>query len=131
MSEPLFDPADLGTYLGDDSLNIDRAQMIIDDAYAACQSVINPVPESKTFVVRRVAVRAYVGASGQARGYQLEQADADYTGSAPVSGVYLTRWDRQDLLGTETDVAPEAFTIHTRTHPQRPYDAYQLPGRYW
>lgn len=130
MSDPQIDPGELGTYLGDDSIDTDRATLIIADAQAACETVVNPVPAGKLFVLRRVAARAYLAGGGQARGYQLQMAGVDSAESGPWAGVYLTEQDRSDLAGDDVDEqpVPDAFTI--RVHAQTPYSSpYSSPYR--
>ena len=60
MSDPLITPDDLATYLRDSSIDVDRAAMMIEDAQAACEMIVNPVPASAAWIVRKVAGRAYV-----------------------------------------------------------------------
>lgn len=89
-------PSDLATLLGDTSINTTRAQAMIDDAVALCQSVVNPLPAGADVVVKRVAARGYLQTS--ARQYQLASADAPYGASpGPVGGVTLLRVDKADL----------------------------------
>lgn len=129
MSGPLITPTQLGTYLGDESINVDRAAMIIADAQDACESVVNPIPANKVYVLRRVALKAYTAGGNQGRGYQLQKADADQVVAVAYSGVQLSAADRADLLGDEEVAAPfESFTI--RTTPQPPLVGHPSFGPY-
>lgn len=60
MSDPLITPDDLATYLRDSSIDVPRALMMIEDAQAACEMIVNPVPASAAWIVRKVAGRGYV-----------------------------------------------------------------------
>jgi hypothetical protein len=101
MGAPLVTPADLALLLNDDSINEARAAALITDAQQACEAVIAPIPDSATYVVKRVALRAYESAG--ARSSQYEGSDASYMLPGSVGAVYLTQADRVDLLGSTPD----------------------------
>jgi hypothetical protein len=86
-------PADLGTYLGTD-LDETRAQYLIDQATALCQSIVNPLPAGADAVVLDVAARAFVNpsnASSQGAGpYQVAYGPA-------AGGLWLTRQNKATL----------------------------------
>lgn len=55
----VISPADLAQYLADPSLDSDRAQYIIDEAQALCESIVKPLPVGADAVVLDVAERAF------------------------------------------------------------------------
>lgn len=92
MAEPTVDPADLATYLGLDTVDADRASLLINQAMTLCRSIVDPIPETAEPVVLSVAARAYTNVTGVQRemvgGYQVAYAKP---------GVYLTRAERAAL----------------------------------
>jgi hypothetical protein len=97
MSEPIVSAPELGQYLSDDSINIERAEFMIRQAQALALSVVNPLPAGAEVVVTRVAGRGYVTAT-TSRGQQLVAAGSPF-GLVPggVGGIFLTRQDKADL----------------------------------
>lgn len=93
MSSPIIDPADLGTYLNDPSINTARATALIADAQTLCEDIVSPLPATAAVVVKRVAARAYRSSGSRQR--QLAAAD-DGMLSGPVD-VYLSQYDIADL----------------------------------
>jgi hypothetical protein len=97
VSDPLIDPSDLGTYLNDTTINEARAEMLIGQAQALCESIVSPLPEIASVVVMRVAGRAYVSTTST-RNAQMAAAGSPFGGvPAGMGGVMLTRSDRADL----------------------------------
>lgn len=94
---PLVSAAQLGVYLNDDSLDVDRAEDLLEDAQVLCESIVSPLPPTAAVVVKRVAGRAYVTVTS-ARQAQLAAAQAGY-GAVPggMGDVHLTRTDERDL----------------------------------
>lgn len=97
MSEPLITSDDLGTYLNDQTINGDRADLMIALAQTLCESIISPLPDSAVVVVMRVAARGYVTTTS-ARQAQTAVAGSPF-GSVPggMGGIYLTGTDESDL----------------------------------
>jgi hypothetical protein len=84
----------LGLYLGMDEIQGDRADLLIEQAVALCQSVVKPLPDDATAVVLSVAGRAYVNpqqVSYETIGPMSVQRP---TGSG---GLYLTKADKAAL----------------------------------
>lgn len=98
LSDPLIDPADLGTYLNDVNLDPDRAALLIGQAQTLCETIIDPLPDAAAAVVMRVAGRAYQSVLSP-RQLAAMVAAGQFT-AAPGGGVYLTRYDIADLRRT-------------------------------
>lgn len=98
MSDPLVDPSDLATYMQVDSVNCDRAAMLLADAQSLCETVVAPLPAGAEAVIRRMAAAAYTNPSG-ARMTALGAARVEYdSGSAATAlGVRMTAADRRDI----------------------------------
>lgn len=108
MSAPIITPDDLGTYLGNPSIDADRALAVITLAQTLCEAVISPLPAGAEAVVTVVAARAYTNPTNT----QSEGAGPFTVGFAPMSGgLWLTRNDKATLrrLGG----GGGAFTIDT------------------
>lgn len=96
MTEPLITPGDLGTYLNDPSIQTARAQMMIDQAMQACESVVSPIPAEAGWVVMRVAGRGYMSAT--VRGPQMGAGGSPLgTTGIGLGAIWLTRADKADL----------------------------------
>jgi hypothetical protein len=101
----IISPADLGTYLGA-TVDIDRAQFLIDQAVDLCQSIVSPLPDGAASVVLDVAGRAYANPTSVPN-----QAAGPFTvGSAP-GGLRLTRQNKSTLRRLAGSGG--AFTIDT------------------
>lgn len=86
-------PADLGTYLGA-TVDVDRAQFLIDRATELCQSVLNPLPDAAVSVVLDVVARAYSNPAD----VQAQTAGPFSAHFGKVSGgLWLTRQNKQTL----------------------------------
>lgn len=87
-------PADLGTYLGDDNINIDRATYLIARATELCESIINPLPSGSDAVVLDVAARAYTNPQNA-----VQQATGPFSANygAVGGGLWLTRANKATL----------------------------------
>lgn len=119
MSDPLITPDDLGTYLNDASIQDDRAALIIEQAQQACETIVSPFPAEATFVLYRVAARAYTSAAS--RGAQMAAAGSPFGGTPTLGGVWLSRSDIADLRrvngggGAFTiDVLPDGYVAPVR-----------------
>ncbi|MGW7350948.1 hypothetical protein [Streptomyces sp. NPDC054784] len=84
----------LALYLGLDEIQADRADLLIEQAVALCESVIRPLPDQATAVVLSVAGRAYVNP---------QQVSYETIGPMSVQrpqgsgGLYLTKADKAAL----------------------------------
>lgn len=84
----------LGLYLGLDTVDGDRADLLIAQAVALCESVVKPLPDQATAIVLSVAGRAYVNP---------QQVSYETIGPMSVQrpsgsgGLYLTRADKAAL----------------------------------
>jgi hypothetical protein len=97
MSAPVIAATDLGTYLNDPSIDIDRAMALIADAQTLCESIVAPpLPAAAAVIVKRVAARAYVSIASP-RQAQLAAAGSPYGAVGSMGGVYLTQYDVEDL----------------------------------
>lgn len=84
----------LGMYLGLDAIEADRAELLIQQAVALCETVVRPLPEQATAVVLSVAGRAYINPT-----------QVQYETIGPMSvqrpsgsgGLYLTKADKAAL----------------------------------
>lgn len=142
MSDQQVTATDFGTYLGDESLNTARANMILQQAQSACEDHrakvgLDPaVPDGKLYVLIRVAERAYTAGRNQGRGYQYASSGVDDGGAPSAAGVYLTDWDKADLLDSgdvEESPSVDAFTIRTGGCATFAPDAYRgrAPWPFW
>jgi hypothetical protein len=89
VADVVVTPAQLGTYLNDTRINIDRAQMMIDDTLVLAAPFFLPaaMPDEAAGVVRRVAGRGYV-TTMQSRTPQLDASGSPFAGG--FGGVWLT-----------------------------------------
>jgi hypothetical protein len=84
----------LGLYLGLDEIQGDRADLLIAQAIALCETVVKPLPDQATAVVLSVAGRAYVNP---------QQVSYETIGPMSVQrpqgsgGLYLTKADKAAL----------------------------------
>lgn len=99
MSDPIVDPTDLGTYLNDSTINSERAELMIGQAQALCETIVTPLTAAAAVVVMRVAARGYTTAAQSRANAQMAAAGSPFQ-SGPAGGVYLTRYDKSDLRRT-------------------------------
>jgi hypothetical protein len=84
----------LGLYLDLPEINGDRADLLIEQAVALCETVVKPLPDQATAVVLSVAGRAYVNP---------QQVSYETIGPMSVQrpsgsgGLYLTKADKSAL----------------------------------
>jgi hypothetical protein len=84
----------LGLYLDVEEVNGDRADLLIEQAVALCESVVKPLPDQATAVVLSAAARAYTNPQS-----------VSYETIGPMSvqrpsgsgGLYLTKADKAAL----------------------------------
>lgn len=126
MSDPLIDPADLGTALNDPSINVARAMDVIVDAQTLCETIISPLPPQAAVVVKRMAKRAY-GETASPRQQQIAAAGGQFIGASGPADVVLTPADIRDL---QAMVAPgvSAFTMRTKLPEPPVADCYYPYG---
>lgn len=85
---------DLGLYLGLDEINGNRADLLIAQAVALCESVVKPLPDQATAIVLSASGRAYVNP---------QQVSYETIGPMSVQrpsgsgGLYLTKADKAAL----------------------------------
>lgn len=113
MSAPVASPADLQTYLGLDTIDTNRAALILDLAQSLCETITTPLPSTARAVVLGVAARAFNNVSS-ATSIGLGSAHASY--GAPgsgigVGGLYLSRQDKANLRRLNGGTL--AFSINT------------------
>lgn len=94
---PLITPADLGLYLSDQSIDPDRAAMFIADAQTLCESIVSPLPDAASVIVKRVAGRAYVSTLSARAAQQAAAGSPFGAGSSMGGGVWLSDSDLIDL----------------------------------
>lgn len=108
MSTPIVVPADLGTYLGDPNIDVDRALLVLNLAQSLCETIVSPLPDGAAAVVLDVAARGFSNPSNA----QNQGAGPFTVGYGAVSGgLWLTRTNKAILrrLGG----GGGAFTIDT------------------
>ena len=131
MSSPIVTPDDLGTYLNDPQINIDRASALIADAQAKCEDIVSPLPASAAVVVKQVAGRAYTSITSP-RAAQAAAAGSPF-GATPggFGGVYLTEYDIRDLrraAGKSSAFSIDQLPSTYATPSDLPYwDQYSIP----
>lgn len=84
----------LGLYLGLGEIGGERADLLIQQAVALCQSVVKPLPDEATAVVLSVAGRAYVNPQQVAYETIGPMSVQRPSGSG---GLYLTKADKAAL----------------------------------
>jgi len=126
-------PGDLGTYLGLANIDIDRAELLIQQAQNLALSVVDPLPDGAEAVIYAVAARAYTNPQNVVS--ETAGPMSVNFGSGIVGGLWLTRTDMRTLrrLGG----GGGAFTIDTmpdgagKNLPWWDTNANQYPGNGW
>lgn len=85
-------PSDLALYLGVDSVDEDRADLLLSLATAECLSIVDPLPDNAKGVILSASARAYTNAQG----VQYETV-GPYSVQRPWAGLYLTKAERAAL----------------------------------
>lgn len=94
MSDLIVDPADLGTYLGDTTIDPDRALLLLIAAQALCESIVTPLPAGAEAVVWDVTARAFANPTNT----QSEGAGPfTVTFGAVAGGLWLTNQNKATL----------------------------------
>jgi hypothetical protein len=99
MSDPIVTPSDLQTLLGADTVDVDRATLILALAQEKCETVLTPLPATARSVVLGIAVRAISNISS-AHSMAIGSANVSYgsaNSSFGVGGIYLSRSDITEL----------------------------------
>lgn len=84
-------PEELGTYLGV-TVDVDRAQFLIDIAESLCLSIVDPLPDAARAVLLDVVGRAYSNPTAVP-----QQAAGPFSVSGVAGGVWLTRQNKSTL----------------------------------
>lgn len=87
-------PADLGTYLSNPTIDTNRASYILGLAVQLCQSIVNPLPVGSDAVVLDVAARAYGNPTNV-----VQQTTGPFSANYGVvaGGLWLTRANKSTL----------------------------------
>ena len=84
--------SDLQTFLGNSSIDSNRALMMLDGAYNLCSSIVTPLPETAAFVVLTVAARAFSNPEGI-----TSETVGPFSVQRASAGLYLTKSDKATL----------------------------------
>lgn len=118
-------PEQLGLFLGLPEIDGARAELLIEQAVALCETVIKPLPDGATAVVLSVAGRAYVNP---------QQVSYETIGPMSVQrpsgsgGLYLTKADKSALKSLAGRGG--AFTIDPTPATADPSPTWPLDGPY-
>lgn len=99
MSDPLATPTELGTFLGDASIDTDRATLLLQLAHDRCETYVNPVPAAAKGIELAIAGRAYTNVSS-ARQAGIGSAQVSFGAPAAsygIGGLYVSRSEVRDL----------------------------------
>lgn len=115
----------LGLYLGLSEIDGDRADLLIQQAVALCETVVKPLPDQATAVVLSAAARAYVNP---------QQVSYETIGPMSVQrpsgsgGLYLTKADKTALKSLAGRGG--AFTIDPTPDTADPSPTYPVDDDY-
>lgn len=115
----------LGLYLGLDEIHGQRADLLIQQAVALCESVVKPLPDQATAVVLSVAGRAYVNP---------QQVSYETIGPMSVQrpsgsgGLYLTKADKAALKSLAGRGG--AFTVDPTPDTADPSPTWPMGGTF-
>lgn len=123
MSRPIVVPSELGVYLENPGLDLDRAKFILAKTQTLCETILTPLPAEADVVVLAVAARAFNNVTS-AHQVGLGSAQISYGSQGStmgVGGLYLSRADKATLrrLGGRSG----AFSIDPLPDPWPPDDA--------
>ncbi|MGW5197364.1 hypothetical protein [Streptomyces spiralis] len=116
---------DLGLYLDLSEINGQRADLLIQQAVALCETVVKPLPDQATAVVLSVAGRGYVNP---------QQVSYETIGPMSVQrphgsgGLYLTKGDRTALKSLAGRGG--AFTVDPTPATADPSPSYPIDDDY-
>jgi hypothetical protein len=131
-------PADLGEYLNETDLDATRAQFIIDQAQALCESIVTPLPDGAEAVVLDVAERAFANPTavgGSELGLYSEGVGPFSTSTPGTAGGGL--WLTENNIRTLRRLAGKggAFTVDTLAATYTPtlpiWDSANVFGGDW
>lgn len=83
---------DLRLYLGLDTIDEARAELMITQATALAESIVTPLPDAASAVVLAAAGRAYANPQGV-----TSETVGPYSVQRPQAGLFLTRDERRTL----------------------------------
>lgn len=86
-------PNDLALYMGAQSVDEDRARLLLDLAVEACEEIVSPLPDGARGVVLDVAASAFVAPPGPGG----QQTAGPYGAPLPPGGVVLSRRQERRL----------------------------------
>lgn len=86
-------PDDLALYMGLDSINNDRAQLLIDQIILLCEAVVSPLPAAASPVVLDAAANAYATPPGSI----TSELVGPYQATRRPGGLFLTKGQRATL----------------------------------
>jgi hypothetical protein len=115
----------LGLYLDLSEINGNRADLLIEQAVALCETVVKPLPDGATAVVLSVAGRAYVNP---------QQVSYETIGPMSVQrpsgsgGLYLTKADKSALKSLAGRGG--AFTVDPTPETADPSPTYPVDDDY-
>lgn len=111
MSNPLTLPGDLRVYLGLDTIDNDRAQLLLQLAHDRMEAIVSPVPDVARGIELAIAARAYTNiTSAHAAG--LGSANVSFgaqNSTTGLGGLYVSKTERADLRRVSGRTG--AFTI--------------------
>jgi len=84
--------SDLELYMGSDTINSSRADLLIAQATLLCESVVTPLPAAADVVIISAAARAYSNPQGV-----TAESVGPYNVQRPWAGIYLTKAERAAL----------------------------------
>lgn len=99
MSSPIATSEDLRVYLGLDTIDAARADLMLTLAHGLCEAIVSPVPAGAMGVELAVAGRAFTNVTS-AHQVSLGSAAASFgaqNSSMGVGGLYLSRSDKATL----------------------------------
>jgi hypothetical protein len=115
----------LGLFLDLSEINGDRADLLLEQAVALCETVVKPLPEGATAVVLSVAGRAYINP---------QQVSYETIGPMSVQrpqgsgGLYLTKSDKTALKSLAGRGG--AFTVDPTPEAADPSPTYPIDDDY-
>jgi hypothetical protein len=99
MSSPIAIASDLGTYLANPGIDMDRATLMLRLAQDLCEFVISPLPDTAMGIVLSCAARAFNNVTS-AQAVSIGSGHVGYAApgaSMGVGGLYLSRVEQRLL----------------------------------
>jgi hypothetical protein len=99
---PIVGLDEFSTYLNDDNLDTDRAELILGLAQTLCESVVSPLPAGADIVILDVAQRAYANPTSVRNSAAALYSDgvgpfSDGTPGVSGGGLWLTQENKATL----------------------------------